>query len=156
MGHPSRADILPPAIEDEHIMNNKVQPSSESSSSSSESDEDYEEDDQTENTKAADDSDDSADSDGSDDESGDYEYDEGNNEIEIDDRTKGKHKGGELTEEIDGLKNRIHKRELRPHAISKFESYANFNLSIKTTFQLKKTSSTPKMKRKWCSLNIAI
>lgn len=114
MIHTNHADVLPPAAEDEPISNNKVPTSSEptsSESSSSESDEDYEEDDQKNPAKTTDEPDDSDDSDDEDDDDDDAEYDGDNNEIEIDDRTKGKRKDGLYAEEIDVIKDRINKRE---------------------------------------------
>lgn len=57
----------------------------------------------------SDDSDDPDDPDDDDDD--DDEYDD--NEIEIDDRTKGKRKDGVYAEEIDVLKDRINKSECR-------------------------------------------
>lgn len=113
MAHPSHAETPPLTAEDDQISNNKVQSSSSSSSSESDSDEDYEEDSQKDPLKPADDFDDSNDSDDSDDDDDDNDddYDEDNNEIEIDDRTKGKRKDGLYNEEIDVIKDRINKRE---------------------------------------------
>lgn len=62
-------------------------------------------------SEEADDSDDSDDPEDDDDD--DDEYDGDDNEIEIDDRTKGKRKDGLYAEEIDVLKDRINKSECR-------------------------------------------
>lgn len=107
MAH-NHAEILPSVVHDEQISNNKVQVSPESSSSESDSDEDYEEDDQKDTqkpTEGPDDIDDDSDIDDDDD------YDGDDNEILIDDRTKGKRKDELYAGEIDIIKDRINKRE---------------------------------------------
>lgn len=92
-------------MNNEQISNNKVQSSSESSSSESDSDEDYEEGNQKDRVKPTDEADDSDDSDDADEDEDDDDYDGDDNEIEIDDRTKGKQK------EIDVIDDLINKCE---------------------------------------------
>lgn len=98
-------------MQNEQISNNKVQSSSESSSSESDSDsdEEYEDGDQKGGAKLTDETDDSDDSDDSDDDDDDYDGDD--NEIEIDDRTKGKRKDELFAEEVDAIKGHKHKGE---------------------------------------------
>lgn len=88
-----------------------MQSSSESSSSESDSDsdEEYEDGDQKGGAKPTDETDDSDDSDDSDDDDDDYDGDD--NEIEIDDRTKGKRKDELFAEEVDTIKGLKHKGE---------------------------------------------
>lgn len=113
LAHTNHAEISPTPVNNDQISNNKVQSSSESSSSESDSDEDYEEGDQKDRVKPTEEADDSDDSDDSDDDEDDDDYDGDDNEIEIDDRTKGKRKDALYAEEID--EDLLHKSECHSH-----------------------------------------
>lgn len=115
MAHTNHAEILPSGAEDAPEPDNKAPSSSESSSSSSsssDSDEDYNVDAQKNPQKPGNEIVDAVDSDDDDDDDeDDDDYEGGDNEIEIDDRTKGKRKDGLYAEEIDIINDRINKRK---------------------------------------------